>query len=85
MFNAQTDLWLFKSLQGYYTEASTEEAIIRRAAEARKPRVQARLLDQVKAGLSAVGAKLRAGDQPGRQVCELAMECVPVHEGGLTR
>jgi predicted secreted protein len=85
MFNAQTDLWLFKSLQEYYTYESTEEAIIRQAAEARKPKVRARLLQRFKAGFSAFGAKLKAGDRSSRRASEPVMECVPVCEGGTTR
>lgn len=83
MFNPQSDLWLFKSLQEHYAEESTEEAIIRRAAEARK--VQTRLLEQFKAEFSAFGAKLRRGYQPGRRVSEPALECVSLCEGGTTR
>lgn len=66
MYNHQSDIFLFRALQGYHTEELTEEAIIKRqhAAKSPKPKVQERLLESLGGGLVSLGLKLKAQDQP---------------------
>jgi hypothetical protein len=75
MYNYQADLWLFEALQDYYTEALTEETLIKRRQVARThpPKSHYRLLKNLGNRLVTLGLKLKAWRQP---------EAVkPVHRG----
>lgn len=64
MYNFQSDPEFFKGLQDYYTEESTEEAIIKRqhAARSKKTKGQERLWGRIGARLAAF--KVKAQEQP---------------------
>ena len=66
MYNFQSDPEFFKALQDYYTEESTEEALIKRqhAARTAKAKTQERLLGRIGTGLASFRLKLKAQDQP---------------------